>query len=62
MKNPPQPAHVPGTVRGEELVLHKGPEPGRGGKKDYRTARDSTGINSEDREPIDPRMPNIPPP
>jgi hypothetical protein len=26
-----------------------------------RTARSSTGINAKRREPIDPRMPNIPP-
>jgi hypothetical protein len=26
-----------------------------------RTARSATGINASKREPIDPRMPNIPP-
>lgn len=25
------------------------------------TAEDSTGINADDREPIDPKMPNLPP-
>ncbi len=29
--------------------------------KSYSEARDSTGINAEKREPIDPRMPNMPP-
>lgn len=54
------PSHTPGTTRGEETVLRKGPEPGR--ESGTRTSRDSTGINSKDREPIDPRMPHMPPP
>lgn len=62
-KRPPQPVHVPGTSKGEEVVQRKGREPGRKGqhKQPYRTARDSTSINAEDCGPIDPRMPNIPP-
>jgi hypothetical protein len=59
--NPPEPVHIAGTTRGEEMVLHKGKEPGRGGKPSYRSARDSTGINAKNREPIDPSMINIPP-
>jgi hypothetical protein len=42
---PPEPVHIPGTNRGEELVLRKGPEPGRGGNDQFRSARDSTGIS-----------------
>jgi hypothetical protein len=58
----PQPVHVPGTVKGEELALKK-KEPGRGtsNRSPYRSARDSTGINASHREPIVPGMPNIPP-
>ena len=59
----PQPVHVPGTNRGEEMVLHHGKEPGRkhGNVRDYRCARDSTGISPEKRRPIHPDMPNMPP-
>jgi hypothetical protein len=61
MNKPPQPIHVPGTAKGEELALtHK--EPGRGeGGKSYTTSRDATGINPEARAPIHPDMPNLPP-
>jgi hypothetical protein len=49
-------------IRGEELTLEKGKEPGRGDKNEYyRSARDSTGVCAELREPILPEMPNIPP-
>lgn len=58
---PPEPVHVPGTARGEEMALKKGKEPGRGEAKNYRSSRDSTGINAEDEQPIDPSMPVIPP-
>ncbi len=59
---PPQPVHVPGTMRGEEMVLNHGREPGRGhGSRDYRCARDSTGISPAKRRPIHPDMPNLPP-
>jgi hypothetical protein len=62
MKNhtkPPEPVHVPGMLKGEELALEHH-EPGRGGVQ-YRVARDSTGINPEHHKPIHPAMPNIPP-
>ena len=61
-KDPPQPVHVPGTRKGEELAQRKGKEPGREepGARGYRSARDSTSLNPEAREPIDPRMPSIP--
>lgn len=66
---PDAPAHTPGTAKGEEKSSTEGKEPGRrdidtgdehrpaGGS----TARSSTSINPEDREPIDPMMPNMPP-
>jgi hypothetical protein len=61
MSKNPQPVHVPGTPKGEELAL-KGREPGRDpNRKYYRSARDSTGINADKREPIVPGMANIPP-
>lgn len=60
-KKPPEPVHVPGTVRGEELTFKEGKEPGRRrGRKYYRSARDSTGVNAADREPILASMPSIP--
>lgn len=52
------PAHTPGTNRGEEWVRHE-KEPGR--ENHTPTARNSTGINAAKREPIDPRMPHLPP-
>jgi len=60
---PPQPIHVPGTTRGEELALRKGKEPGRKREnaRNYRSARDSTGINANQRGPIHPDMPSMPP-
>ena len=53
------PSHTPGTTRGEEMVLKQGPEPGR--ETGTRTARDSTSVNAKARDPIDPRMPYMPP-
>lgn len=58
---PDLPSHTPGTPKGEERVLRSGREAGRQQKEPYRTARDSTSINPEAREPIDPRMPELPP-
>ena len=61
MTKPPQPVHIPGTVKGEELALSSR-EAGRGaGGKHYATARDATGINPEAREPIHPDMPHLQP-
>jgi hypothetical protein len=61
LPHPPEPAHVPGTTRGEEMTFKKGREGGRGGRKSYREARDSTGIDPGGREPILPAMPHLPP-
>jgi len=59
---PPQPVHVPGMHRGEELALTKGREAGRNNSgPPYRSARDSTSINPGQEQPIHPAMPNIPP-
>jgi len=55
------PTHMEGTSKGEEWVIRYGREPGRHDCGPARTARDSTGISAQDREPIDPRMPHIPP-
>jgi hypothetical protein len=59
--HPPDPVHIPGTSKGEELTLKRGKEPGRGDGKQYRSSRDSTGINADDRKPILPSMPGTPP-
>jgi hypothetical protein len=59
---PDLPAHTPGTPKGEERVRREGREPGRQDTRRGRTARDSTSINPHARDPIDPRMPNLPPP
>ncbi len=58
---PDLPAHTPGTPKGEERVRHKGREAGRENDQLGRTARDSTSINPGARDPIDPRMPHLPP-
>jgi hypothetical protein len=62
MKNPPLDidAHTSGTKRGEAWVYEGAKEPGREGQG--RTARDATSVNPKSRAPIDPRMPNLPPP
>jgi hypothetical protein len=59
---PDLPSHTPGTPKGEERVRREGREPGREDTGVGRTARDSTSINPESRDPIDPRMPHLPPP
>ena len=55
-------SHTPGTPKGEERVRRDGREPGRREDPPQRTARDATSINPEARGPIDPRMPQLPPP
>ena len=55
-------AHMPGTSKGEEMARKKGREAGRDDPMTaWRTARDSTSINAGKRDPIDPRMPYLPP-
>lgn len=55
------PSHTPGTNKGEEWISKRGREPGRQSRFAARTARDATGIEAQRRDPIDPRMPFIPP-
>lgn len=63
------PAHDAGTGKGEEKSFWEGKEPGRHDVDDTHadrpagtsTARDSTSINADDRNPIDPDSPNLPP-
>jgi hypothetical protein len=57
----PEPTHISGTNKGEEQALtskEAGRDPDR---KHYQDARDSTGINAAQRQPIHPAMPYIPP-
>ena len=54
-------SHTAGTPKGEERVRRHGREPGREDGKGVRRARDSTSINPAAHEPIDPRMPHLPP-
>jgi hypothetical protein len=60
---PPQPVHIRGTGKGEELVIRRGREPGRkeANQGYHRTSRDSTSINPKLHKPIDPDMPSMPP-
>ncbi|HUE82098.1 MAG TPA: hypothetical protein VMM84_08275 [Pyrinomonadaceae bacterium] len=59
--------HTPGTGKGEEKGLmnqegrHDKGKSHAGRPAGERTARDATGINPRKEEPIDPRMPNMPP-
>lgn len=63
-------SHTPGTAKGEETRSREGEEEGRVAREDVHgnavrnegsTARMSTSVNPEDRDPIDPDMPNLPP-
>ncbi len=49
-----KPSHTPGTPRGEDLAKDKG-------RPVARFEDDATGINVQDRKPIDKRMPHMPP-
>ena len=54
-------SHTTGVPKGEDHVKVHGREPGRNNAKGVRTARDATSINPSAEEPIDPRMPHMPP-
>lgn len=54
-------SHKRGTPKGEEAVKRLGKEPGRENPRLGRTPRDSTSINPEGEEVIDPKMRSIPP-
>jgi hypothetical protein len=65
---PDSPAHVPGVRQGNELGgvdqdpgLQVEGEIGANRPSATSTARKSTGINPEKRNPIDPNSPNLPP-
>ncbi len=67
---PDAPAHTPGTAKGEEKSSTEGKEAGRHEHDDEAqegrpaggtTARNSTSINPEEMDPIDPNSPNMPP-
>jgi len=63
------PTHHSGARKGEEIIDGEGKETGRHDKEQTgqsrpaggSTARDSTSINADDRNPIDPNSPNMPP-
>lgn len=56
---PDMPAHVPGIKQGNSRGNY---EKMPGHKPDgTSSAARSTGVNPKDREPIDPRMPNLSP-
>jgi hypothetical protein len=61
--------HHPGARKGEEVIQDEGKEAGRHDKGETgkgrpaggSTARDSTRVNPEDSNPIDPDSPKMPP-
>ena len=63
------PSHHSGVRKGEEVTDMDGKEPGRHDKEQSgadrpaggSTARDSTKINPDKENPIDPNSPNLPP-
>ncbi|HST54225.1 MAG TPA: hypothetical protein VLJ61_19620 [Pyrinomonadaceae bacterium] len=63
------PAHDSGTGKGEEKSSMEGKEAGRHDREGSHadrpaggsTARNSTSINAEDRDPVDPNSPKMPP-
>jgi hypothetical protein len=63
------PSHDTGTRKGEEIIQEEGKEPGRHDKGETgagrpaggSTARDSTRINADNENPIDPESPKMPP-
>jgi len=63
------PSHHSGARKGEEILDDEGKEAGRHDKEQSgndrpaggSTARDSTSINPDDRNPINPNSPNLPP-
>jgi hypothetical protein len=67
--NDKAPQHHPGARKGEDVRSQDGKEPGRydadsSGKNrpsGGSTARDSTRINPQDAEAIDPKSPRMPP-
>ncbi len=58
MRDAPMQTRTPGRPQDEVEKEEKPPRPDTG---EGRTARDATGINPKDREPVDPKMPDMPP-
>jgi hypothetical protein len=56
---PDAPSHVKGIKQGNAKGNYER-QPGHG-PDGRRTAEASTGVNAKARNPIDPRMPNLPP-
>ena len=54
-------AHTPGVHKGEEEIDRVSARDRRSSGLRGRTSRDATGINADNRAPIDPQMPNLPP-
>ena len=59
------PSHDPGTRKGEEIAgtgeegRHESGSNPAGRPTGHSTARDATGINPEDENPIDPESPDL---
>ena len=51
--------HIPGVKSGNSMGNYE--RQGGHNKDGTRTAESSTGVNPASSEPIDPRMPNLPP-
>ena len=67
----PDPAHTPGTSKGEEKPKQEGQHPGRQdtgatGQAERptgkTTGRESTGVNAPKENPVDPASPHMPAP
>ncbi len=64
-----KPDHAPGTRKGEEIRHDDEKEPGRhdgghtgaGRPSGTSTARDSTAVNPDAADPVDPKSPKLPP-
>ena len=70
-QKPPNPAHQPGTSKGEEKTKEEGQHPGRqdtGTKGESErptgktTGRETTGVNPAKENPVDPASPHMPAP
>lgn len=69
MHDPTDPVHAPGARKGEDIVDDEGKESGRedagttgaGRPTGTSTGRDSTRVNPDKADPIDPASPKMPP-
>lgn len=58
---PSAPSHIRGVAQGNTIKVAKVRGLVPMGREAFCTARRSTGVNPNARNPIDPRMPNLPP-